>query len=490
MKVDAIEVAVFTGNEIITNGQSFPVVTYRSQVGTTVVDPAALPAPNATTGDLFQGSVVLNDPADEGIIRYSLPGWPEYFPKPYFLKLDANKKRDRVRLVRRVGQILVVGLQSTMKRVNYLPTELDVDPRGGLAHEDLATDHGCVGPMAACTFDPDSGGPTLAYISAKGIHATDGVTARFINTDLDWDNTVDVNNLSTCILRNYSRENWLVLFYAPAGTSHGKNTRALIFSYDPKRIKEDGMLPAIGPFKVSARCAIEANLSGRTYLLTGHESLGKVYVEDNGVSLPGSYTVADSGGSEAAITLVPTIKTRRFYPGDLHRQAREERIYVQHTATGATFTVTPTVVTVDSTTVTSVALFGSVTAGMYVTGDGIKPGTIVTVVGSTSSITLSQTAHTTGASVTLTFSTGTLAISTGGQDIGVAPAVDETVYVPLHVRGVVVAHPSAMHQSLQLTFTRVLLPSGSTVNLSPRMKLGYFAYLMADAGQETNRASY
>lgn len=488
MKVRRVDVTVFTGNEIISGGRPFPTVTYRSQIGTTVVDPAALPPPNATTGDVFMGQLVLNDPADESMIRYSLPGFPEYFPRPYFMRLD-SKKRDRVKFIRRVGQILVVGLQSSMKRINYLPTELDVNPRAEVAHEDLASDHGTVGPMAGCLFDPDEGGVMLAYVSTKGLHATDGIATRFLNTDLDWENTIAPAAISTCVLRNYSKQNWLVLFYSPAGTSHGKNTRAMIFSYDPKRIKADGTLPAIGPFKVSGRCAIEAHLSGISYLLTGHEALAKVYVEDNGLTLPASYTVANSAGTEEAITLVPTIKTRRFFPGGLNRQGRVERVYVHSSIVGATSTVANAVVTAESATVTSLGLFGSVLPGMYVSGDGLKPGTIV-LTASANSLTLSQTAHTSGAAVTLTFSTGTLCVTSGGQDIGVAAATSESVYIPLHVGGLVVVHPSAMKQALELTFTRVLKPDLTTVSLSPQMKLNYFAYLLADAGQESNRATF
>lgn len=57
-----------------------------------------------------------------------------------------------------------------------------------------------------------------------------------------------------------------------------------------------------------------------------------------------------------------------------------------------------------STTVTSLALFGSVVAGQWVQGPGIQPNTTVTAVGSSSSITISTAATATGAA-TLTFFT-------------------------------------------------------------------------------------
>jgi len=485
--VDGVDVTIhFTGTSVNLNGLPFRVITFRSQVGITVSDSANLPNPEATTGDTFNGSIVTNWRGHPNALRYSLPGLPESWPLSYVMYLQSRKK-DEVTFVRTLSQVLIVGLSSSIKRVNYLPTENDTDFTSGLAHEDLAIDHGIAGPHAATLFDMGGGGVLLAYVSYKGIHVTDGITTRFLNIDLDWENTVDVNNLDTCILRNYTKENWLVLFYAPAGTSHGKNTRAIIFSYSPEKIKDGGMLPAIGPMKVSARSAVEVTLNGVPYYLTGHQATGKVYVEDQGLTLPASYTVANSAGSEAAISLTPRIITRRFYPAGVGRQTREERTYLHCNAAGASITAASNT-TIDSTAVTSSALFGNVTVGMLVTGTEILPGTIVTAKTDSNNITISQAAIATGTGITLTFTNGTVSITVRGQNIGEVITQLNTGYISTQIGGLVRLHLDNLRQALELQFDKVLLPSGAQQSLSTGMQLNYFAYLATDMGQETDSA--
>ena len=486
--VDGMDITIhLTGTSVNRDGVPFRTVTYRSQVGTTVSDTANLPPPTSSTGDIFQGSIVTNIVAEPPSIQWSLPGIAEAWPKPYKMRFNTLRK-DRVTYVRTLGQILLVGLRDSIKRVNYLPTESDVDFQNvNIAHEDLATDHGVAGPHAATLFDMPGVGAVLAYASYKGIHITDGVTTRFLNMDLDWTATVDLNNLDSCILRVYPQENWLVLFYAPFGTSHGKNTRALIFPYASDKIKEGGFLPAIGPIKVSARSATDAALGGRTYLLTGHQATGKVYVEDQAYALPSTYTVANAAGTEEAITIVPVAKTRRMYPGGIGRAARENRIYLMTDAHGATSTATSNT-TVDSTTVTSTAAFGSVLPGMLVTGTGIPVETIVTAKASSSSITISRAAIAAGTGVTLSFSSGTLALTVGGQDLAEAVSTLETGYQSTEIGGLLVSHLDNSKESLEFTFSKVTLPSAALAALGVGMRIHYFAILMSDAGQETHRA--
>ena len=491
IEVDVLRVKVYTGDGVVPDslGKSFQVVTYRSQIGTTVSDPANLPPPRfPNTMEVFQGQLVLNNTGEEAAIVYSLPGQPEYFPKPYKMVFN-SKKKDTVTCIKRVGQLLVVGLKNSVKRVNYLPTETDTDFKDGPAHEDLISDEGIVGPLAATLMDLPGGGVVLPFISWTGLFVTDGITVRPLNNDLDWPNIVDLANLDTCILRNYPKQKWLVLFYAPSGTSHGKNTRALVFCYSPDKIKEGGTLPAIGPFKVSGRSAASVLLSGDARLLTGHESLGKVYVEDSGTSLPAGYTVANSAGTEAAITTSPDIISRRFYSAGAGRMTREQRAYIEHDANGITSTVSSTFVTT-STTVTSAAGFGTITAGMYVTGAGILPGTIVTAKTDSSTLTISQAPEADGTSVTLTFHTGTLSASWRGQNIGEGLQTLETAYLPMNNGGLIVYHPDNVKQALELRLSKVLLPNGNLTDTAPSMRLHYMNILVTDGGQETNLASY
>jgi hypothetical protein len=485
---DGITVKIYyTGTSVNRNGVPFRTVTYRSQVGTSVTDSAIQYPPPATTGDVFQGSLVLNSANDPAKLIYSLPDNPDAFPKPYFLRFNLPAK-DIVTNIKRLGQILIVGLRDCIQRVNYLPTELDtqITGGGGSAHEDLATDHGIVGPRAACLFDFPGAGPVLAYVSYKGLHITDGVTTKFLNVDLDWVNTVNLDNISTCVLVNYPQEEWLVFFYNPVGASHTQNTRAFVIPYAIDKTKENGTLPVVGPLTVSGRSSCSASISGRTYLLTGHQTLGKVYVEDQGITIAAGYTVADSSGSQVTVTAVPLIKTRRIYPSGLGRQARDQRVYVMTDALGAAITVVSST-TSASATVTSAALFGSVTTGMLVTGDGIQPDTIVTAVGSTSSITLSKAATATGVGVTLTFSTGTLSLTVAGQDTNAALATLETQQQDTRVGGLVVYHADNLKESVEYTFTKAT-DGSSSFAVAAALRLHYFARMSGAAGQETHRA--
>lgn len=77
---------------IVFDGPSFRVVTYRSQVGTTVNDPANFGPPNCNTGDIYQGQVVLNDLSNEAQIRFSLPDFLNIFLSPTFLSLNPKRK--------------------------------------------------------------------------------------------------------------------------------------------------------------------------------------------------------------------------------------------------------------------------------------------------------------------------------------------------------------------------------------------------------------
>ena len=485
MKLDGVEVTVFlTGTTVNKNGVPLRTVTYRSEVGTTVTDVANLPPPIGSTADVFQGSIVTNSKDVRNAILYSLPGTATSWPRPYRMVFQSRRK-DEVTFIRTLGQVLVVGMRDGIKRVNYLPTELDTDFGSGLAHEDLATDHGVVGPEAGVLFDLPNAGPMLAYVAYNGLHVTDGVTTRYLNIDLDWTATVDMANLDSCILRNYPQENWLVLFYAPYGTSHGKNTRALVFPYSPDHIKQGNHLKAVGPFKVSARSACTATLNGRTYLLTGHEALGKVYVEDQGLTLPSGYTVANAAGTEAAITIIPVIKTRRIYPHGIAGQAREQRVYVMADAFGAT--VSPTGdVTSGSTTIADVDPTGLL-AGMLVTGSGIQPDTVITAVGA-NTLTISRAANATGADIALTCSSGTLGLTVSGQNRGEALTDLETVYQSTQTGGLMRYDPDNVMESFQLTLSKVNLPASASAALEVGLRLHYFAYLANEAGSEKSRA--
>lgn len=472
-----------------TLGAPYRTVTYRSQVGTTIVDSAALPPPiGASTGAVFRSQQVFNSPTRRNAIVYSQPGFPEYFPAPYTMTFDTNKK-DVVTNIKRVGRMLVVGLQDSVNRVNYLPTELDTDGQSGLAYEPIATDHGITGPKAAVVVDIPDLGTVLAYASFKGIHYTDGIRSRFLNVDLNWKRLINMAAASTIELAVYPAMNWIVMYYCPFGAAHTRNTRALIFDYSPDKLKQGTggvTLPAIGPMTVSGRCAAAATLAGEDYLLTGHEDSGLVYAEDQGSTLPtGYYTQEAANPATQTVTKnVPVIRSRLFYAAGVERDAREERVYLRYDTNGNTVLVTGC--TLAGTTVTKTNSLGSVVAGMTVSGVGIPPGTIVLSVTGDDVANLNQAVEIAG-TADITFDTGTIKVTIRGQGMRDAVATIESGYLSTFEGNLNCIHLDNARQALEIKIEKVALDDNSLVDLGTAMRLHYFTALLSEDGMEMGR---
>jgi hypothetical protein len=429
--------------------------------------------------------LVTDDLAIHGTLRYSLPNYPEYFPKPYFMRLFTRKK-DIITCIRTVGQVLVVGLRDNIRRVNYLPTETDTDfGISGSAQEPLAEDHGIAGPQAAGLFDMPGGGSVLFYLSTVGPRLTDGITTRAANIDLNWRTTVNLDYLANAVVRVYPREQWIEVYYSPAGTSHGLNTKKLVFHYAEDKMK-NGTMPVTGPITVSGRAAASANLTGTPLSVTANENDKIIYIEDQGFAVPASATVADSNGTPQIVLNCPLVRTRRGYAAGHAHLAREEKVYVMRSTAGATVTATGTT-TAASTTVTSSAAFGSVVKGMRVVGVGIKPGTVVTLVTSSSNITISQPALAAG-TVSLVFDRGTFTVTVRGSNIDEDIAVLDTSYASSLSGDLTVVQNDNSKQALEYQFEKVLMPDTSHADLGTLFKLHSMTALMSDMGMEQNRA--
>lgn len=484
--VDYVKVRVYyTGFTPGTIGANYRTVTYRSQVGTTVIDSAALPPPGKpSTGAVYRGQMVLNSTIRRSGIFYSLPGFPEYFPKPYFMSFDSPKK-DVVTNVKRVGKVLVVGLQDNIQRVNFLPTELDTDGQGGLAYEPIATDHGIAGPRAAVVVDIPDLGTVLVYCSFKGIHYTEGIRPHFLNVDLNWLRTVKASALATCEMVVYPAMNWIVLYYCPFGAAHSRNTRALIFDYSPDKIKGN-TLPAIGPITVSGRSATSATLAGVDYFLTGHEDSGFVYAEDQGAALPAGYYTQEvaNPATQTVVKNVPDIRTRLFYAAGVERDARTEETYFRYDNNGTTVLVTGC--TLAGSTITKTNSLGSVLPGMSVSGTGVKPGTIVISMSGDDIATLNQPVEAAQTS-DITFDTGTLQITVRGQGMRDNLADIEAGYISTFEGNLNSIHLDNTRQALEIRIRKAALPDGTLVDLSTPMRIHYFASMMSEQGMEQGR---
>lgn len=334
--VDNVKIVVHTtgtSQSVVTlEGQPFR-TTVVSVGGITTAFGADGPPPVATTGDVFEGQLVLNDTTDQSIIKYSLPDSIESFPFPYFLNFE-TKTQDVVSCIRRLGNKLIVGLKQGLYRINYLPRESDAEFDRGRAYEAISESDGIVGTQSSTLFAPENGPLFLAYVSHRGLRYTDGFQSRPLNQDIDWVNTVRLpaagattDYLAQSILVDYPKLQQIWFYYVPPAAT--TRTKALVIHYSAGHQREDGTFRITGPIDVPVFAATHARLGGDDILLTGQTG-GFVFVEDRG------YT-HNAGG-----TIAFAVQSREMYIAGPGREWVLENLFVRHRAdTTSTITVTP-----------------------------------------------------------------------------------------------------------------------------------------------------
>jgi hypothetical protein len=288
---------------------------------------------------MFQDSLVVNDLSDPSLIRYSYPGSPESFPASYYLNFE-TRENDAVKMIRVVNNRLIVGLQTSLWRVNYLPSERDATFDRGKATECITKSYGVVNPMCCCTFTPDGASEQLAFVSNQGIHYTDGYNFTSLTDGVDWRtdclSTAStstpialINDKESCILRFYYRNDALTpetymclpLCYGAGhwvngqakvgGLLHMRNYHAATIAYAPLKSawqaeRSNGSVDFLFGYGVQTN-------NGTTNATATGAGGGKVYRE-TGTDIP----AADS-------TLQYT--TRRMYLAGLSKEWRLNEVY-------------------------------------------------------------------------------------------------------------------------------------------------------------------
>lgn len=253
--VDYVRVYVYYGSSVDGTVQ-FPTVVYT--FGDIVSQVAKnFPPPSSNTGDLFQDSLVVNDMADPALVRYSFPGEPEYFPPTYFIDFE-TRENDQVRAIRVVNNRLLAGLDTSLWRINYLPSERDSSFDRGKAVEMVSRSEGIVNPMCCCTYTTDGGGEELAFISYKGLNTTDGFNFVKRSKNLAWRNVISLTSTSTPIALLNDPENRCLRFLYRNDSLGNETYMCLWASYDR------GDLDAEGNFKFSGPVHMR-NFSGTVY---------------------------------------------------------------------------------------------------------------------------------------------------------------------------------------------------------------------------------
>jgi hypothetical protein len=235
-------------------------VYYAASIDSTVVYPTVVytfgdivsqvsknfPPPSSDTGDLYQDSLVVNDKSNASLIRYSFPGDVEAFPPTYFIDFE-TRENDQVRHIRVVNNRLVVGLDTSLWRVNYLPSERDASFDRGKAIEMISRSFGIVNPMCACTFTIDGQTEQLAFVSYKGIHTTDGYNFITRTKNQTWRNFISLTSTSTPIALLNDPENRSLRFFYRNDSLGNETYMCLHLSYDATDIDSEGSFKASGP---------------------------------------------------------------------------------------------------------------------------------------------------------------------------------------------------------------------------------------------------
>lgn len=239
VSVDSVTVSVSYGNSQQAQAATpFPALTVEAFDVTTSVGRNG-PPPKATTGDIFQDSLVLNDVTIGNYVWYSFPGNIDAFPTVYFINFN-TQEQDVVTCIKAVGNALVVGMNGRLWRLTYLPRASDAEFDRGRCVEPLDNARGIVGPLAATRFTNADGQQMLAFFSGKSLDMTDGYRITPITNDIDFTNLIDPAFLSQTVVVDNPKYSELWLVYVPKGTSTMNGVRR--FSYHPTHIKQDGSL--------------------------------------------------------------------------------------------------------------------------------------------------------------------------------------------------------------------------------------------------------
>jgi hypothetical protein len=288
--------------------------------------------PAATTGDVFKESLVTNDAANPAYVRYSFPAEPHAFPELNLIRFN-TKIHDEVVLIRTVGDVVIVCLESSAWRIMDLPRPEDSLFAVEDVKEIIGGAFGCVGPRAGTAFQ-SAGGHRLAYVSLYGIVVTDGYVWDTITDDADWEATVDVSQLDQSVLVDNPRKWRLEFYYTPkadAGALQAtRNTECMYLHYhkshakdvqdtdDPTR--ENFRLKCTWPVHVEAITAVVGKVSGAHEVFAGNDD-GHIYVQAQG----NSDTAADGGINFACRTAEIALAG----PGN---HARVTRFWTHHSA--------------------------------------------------------------------------------------------------------------------------------------------------------------
>jgi hypothetical protein len=269
--------------------------------------------PNATIGDVFQGSLVMNDPDNPRIIRWTIPNEIDYSPVIYEMAFDLG-----VTGISALGSICLIGQTGQVERLNYLPLEDDAEFNPHRARESVDSDDGMVGGRAYCKFTLN-GQLRLFYVGYTSLRMSNGLQAETATDDIVWIDMTNKSVLSQCHVENNAIYHEILVHYPATGSSAINKTLRL--SYDPVHIK-NGKLKVCGITDYAAVCSTSGISDSNERVVYTGTSAGTVYVENRG------YSDASGGG------IVPRWQTREMHQNGFGGSWEITGLGVAHQAEG------------------------------------------------------------------------------------------------------------------------------------------------------------
>lgn len=195
--------------------------------------------PEASTGDVFEESLVLNDINDRRKVRFSYPGSPEAFPAQFFINFETSDL-DKVVAIRTLGNKLAVFLTTSVWRVNWLPATSDFDFGRGRVRDEVVSGRGAYWHKGVTRFYMPGKGPLLAYVARTGIYGTDLYSEIKLTRQVDWGRIIEGGDLNRAVIYDDPDEERLVF-------QVGINLWYL--HYDVDHLDENGIPSITGPIQ-------------------------------------------------------------------------------------------------------------------------------------------------------------------------------------------------------------------------------------------------
>lgn len=296
--------------------------------------------PIAYDAVIFQDSVVCIDASDRQLIKYSLPDGPHYFPSTYYIPFNTDQN-DALNALTVCNNALLVFSSFYGYRVDDLPRASDAEAiltARSRAKEPFSWGHGCISPRGTAVFNIFGSGQLCMFICRDGIHITDGFKTDYVSTDLDWESTVSIANLSKATLFNNPKRHRIEFRYLDTSSVW----KCIDFYYypsalKPSRTKGFPRFPMLGPRHVPGPVAVLGTRGSDWQVWSGSDNGATAFYESTGVV--DNAQLVDANG-----TINKSWKTRTWYPYGVNSECELLDVYTNQSQVSASgsYTVTAT----------------------------------------------------------------------------------------------------------------------------------------------------